>query len=187
MPKPRIVIGVAGRIGSGKTAIAHHIQRKFGFEYLRYSIVLADWYSAHPESKTWLQEIGWQVMSSAGQRELNKRLIDRITHAGNYVVDGLRHPIDFESLKIRFEPNFYLVFVDTPAEIRFERLVDRYATLSDFHKADSHAVESNIEFLKPLATVVLRGSLPFDRLLIQADDFVTTLQRMTTDSGRTPH
>lgn len=187
MPKPRIVIGVAGRIGSGKTVIAHHIQRKFGFEYLRYSIVLADWHSTHPESKTQLQEIGWQVMSSAGQRELNSRLIARITQAANYVVDGLRHPIDFESLKTHFESNFYLVFVDTPTEIRFQRLRGRYATFADFQKADSHDVESNIDFLKPLASVVLPGSLPYEGLLIQTDDFVTTLQRIATDSGGTSH
>jgi len=75
MGESRIVIGVAGRIGSGKSFAAHHLEQHFGFQYLRYSLVLADWFKADPAAKSRLQEVGWGVMSGDRQRELNRRLI----------------------------------------------------------------------------------------------------------------
>src|ERR1035438_8121197 len=74
----QLVIGVAGRIGSGKSVVAHYLEREFGFQYFRYSLVLADWFETEPGAKARLQEVGWEVMSGSGQRELNQRLIARI-------------------------------------------------------------------------------------------------------------
>ena len=74
----RLVIGVAGRIGSGKSVVAHYLERECGFQYFRYSLVLADWFETEPDAKARLQEVGWEVMSGYGQRELNQKLIERI-------------------------------------------------------------------------------------------------------------
>jgi Ni2+-binding GTPase involved in maturation of urease and hydrogenase len=74
----KIVVGVAGRIGSGKTAVARHIERDFGFQYLRYSQVLADWLQEDPSDKVRLQLVGGAVMAGTGQHELNSRLISMV-------------------------------------------------------------------------------------------------------------
>ena len=97
----QLVIGVAGRIGSGKSEVAQCLRDRFGFQYLRYSLVLAEWYHADPAAKPQLQELGWNVMSGDGQRELNRRLIAQIDPKRDCAVDGLRHPIDYESLRRR--------------------------------------------------------------------------------------
>lgn len=173
MPESRIVIGVAGRIGSGKTEAAHLLERQHGFQYLRYSIVLADWYGTDPSAKARLQQVGWEVMSSDRQRELNFKLIAQVDRTRDCVVDGLRHPIDFECLKSEFGAFFRLLFVDTPAEIRFERVRSRYPTFEQFAAADSHPVEANIGELRAKADLILKGQLPKDSLVDQIARFIT--------------
>jgi dephospho-CoA kinase len=151
MPEqPRIVVGVAGRIGSGKTAVAQELARFFGFEYFRYSLVLADWFGANPSDKEYLQEIGGGVMSGEGQLELNRRLIRLIPAGTDSVVDGL---------DAQFRHSFSLIFIETARNIRFERLRGRFSDLHQFEQADAREVESNIDDLKPLASAILPGTL----------------------------
>jgi dephospho-CoA kinase len=176
MSEPNLIIGLAGRIGSGKTEVAHLIESQCGFQYLRYSIVLADWYHTDPSAKARLQHVGWEVMSGDRQRELNYRLIQQVDRNRECVIDGLRHPIDFESLKSEFGSCFHLIFVDTPAESRLERLRSRYATREQFVEADSHPVESNIDAMRPLADVVLDGELPISEITNAAKAFVSAFR-----------
>lgn len=166
MPEsPRIVVGIAGRIGSGKTAIAQHLERKFGFQYLRYSQILAEWFQADPADKVRLQKVGGDVMAGSDQFELNRRLIDRIDPQSDVVIDGLRHPTDYASLHAAFGDDFFLVYTDTPATVRFERLRNRYGTFAEFCEADAHPVESQIDSLRSAATVVLPGTMDFELLM----------------------
>jgi len=160
-PGSRVVIGIAGRIGAGKTSVGKHLSSAHGFYYIRYSQVLADWLAEDPESKTQLQSVGWQVMAGGMQQELNSRLIARIPSQASVVVDGLRHPIDFDSLNESFAPDFHLFYVESSLETRWRRLQHRFSTLENFSCTESHAVEQNIPALAETATVVIRneGSL----------------------------
>lgn len=153
----RILLGVAGHIGAGKTTLAQFLSSECGFQYLRYSLVLAEWQKLGPASKSDLQELGWRVMSGNSQIELNRILIQQIDRRRDCVVDGLRHIIDYESLKREFAQNFALIFLNAPTEIRFERIGDRFVSYDDFLNADSHQVESNINGLLPFADLVLDG------------------------------
>jgi dephospho-CoA kinase len=160
----RIIVGVAGRIGSGKTRVAQEIAGSFGFQYFRYSLVLAEWFGANPADKAGLQEIGEGVMSGEGQRELNQRLISRIPHDRDAVIDGLRHPIDYASLKHEFQDRFFLIFIEAPFDIRFERLRSRFTSVKKFSDADRRLVESNIDSLRPMASAMLSGTLQREEL-----------------------
>lgn len=172
-----IVVGVAGRMGSGKTAIARRIQRDFGFQYLRYSEVLAEWFEHDPDDKSRLQDAGTGVMFGLdGQAELNRRLIARVEPRRDVVVDGLRHPIDYESLQAEFGSRFSLVFVDAPEDVRFRRLVDRFHTHEEFLKADSRPVESHIDSLRSLASVILPGDLSPERTMVALDGLILDLR-----------
>lgn len=160
----RIVVGVAGRIGSGKTLVAQCLERDFGFQYLRYSLVLAEWFHTDPTNKAGLQEVGEGVMAGEGQRELNRRLIARIDHHSEVVVDGLRHPIDYECLAVEFKDRFILIFVECPPAMRFERIRDRFSTYEQFLVADSRPVESNIDSLRSLASATISGTMSGEEL-----------------------
>jgi dephospho-CoA kinase len=170
----RLVIGIAGRIGSGKTSAGKYLESRYGFQYLRYSQVLSEWLATTPESKTHLQETGWEVMAGGMQSELNRRLISQIAPDLDVAVDGLRHPTDYVSLRNSFLSSFRLVYIDSPRKDRWERLKDRgrYATLNIFEVADSHPVEQHIELLRANAAVVLNNKRSLEDLYIALDDAV---------------
>src|SRR5713101_1128407 len=90
----RLVIGITGRIGAGKTSVGKYLGSAYGFHYARYSQVLSDWLAKDPESKTHLQAVGWEVMAGGMQAELNARLISQLPTQSDCAVDGLRHSLD---------------------------------------------------------------------------------------------
>ena len=47
----RLIIGITGRIGAGKTSVGKYLESKYGFFYIRYSQVLSDWRAQNPESR----------------------------------------------------------------------------------------------------------------------------------------
>jgi dephospho-CoA kinase len=160
----RLVVGITGRIGSGKTTVGKYLESHHGFQYLRYSAVLAEWLAKDPESKAHLQKVGWEVMAGGMQAELNRRLVARIMPDADVAVDGLRHPLDYETLNNSFPVSFRLLYIDSPPQLRFERLKQKgkYADLSLFDVADSHLVEQHINSLRTDATLLIHneGSVP---------------------------
>src|SRR6202451_470667 len=90
----RLVIGITGRIGAGKTSVGKYLSSAHGFHYTRYSRVLSDWLAKDPESKAHLQAVGWEVMAGGMQAELNTRLISQLPSSDS-AVDGLRHSLDY--------------------------------------------------------------------------------------------
>jgi dephospho-CoA kinase len=144
----RLVIGVTGHIGAGKTSVASYLKATRGFFYVRYSGVLSDWLAEDPDSKAHLQTVGWEVMGGGMQAELNARLIAQIPSGEDCAVDGLRHPIDFECLSNAFPSEFYLLFIECAQETRWQRVRTRYPQLEDFRRADSHPVEQQTDALR---------------------------------------
>jgi dephospho-CoA kinase len=175
----RLVIGIAGRIGAGKTSAAKYLSAKHGFQYLRYSQVLAEWMAANPESKSQLQSVGWEVMAGGMQTELNRRLIAQVLPESDVAIDGLRHTIDQESLSEAFSSSFQLLYIDSGAEQRWNHLCGkgRYTSRDIFDAADSHPVEQQIETLRTKAGLVIRneGSLP--GLYTAIDEAITSFRK----------
>jgi len=171
----RLVIGITGRIGAGKTSVGKYLESQHGFSYVRYSQVLSDWRAKDPESKAHLQVVGWEVMAGGMQAELNSRLISEVPAKSNCAVDGLRHSLDFESLNAAFSPHFFLVYVNSPLEMRWRRLQWRYPTLDDFHTADSHPVEQQIEALRGRAFAVLDNESSMKDLYSKVDDVLARI------------
>jgi dephospho-CoA kinase len=157
-----LVIGITGRIGAGKTSVGKYLNSAYGFYYTRYSQVLSDWLAKDPESKAHLQVVGWEVMAGGMQAELNARLISQLPAQSDCAVDGLRHSLDYDSLNAAFGLRFYLLYVNSPPELRWQRLQTRYPELEDFVRADSHPVEQQIDSLRDKAFAVLdnHSSLP---------------------------
>ncbi len=175
----RLIIGIAGRIGAGKTSAASYLCANRGFQYLRYSQVLADWLATDPENKPRLQEIGWEVMSGGKQPELNRRLIAQIKPDMDTAVDGLRHPIDYESLKDFSPESFHLVYIESPSKLRWEHLKgrSRYAEFASFQTADLHPVEQRIETLRESAARVLRNESSLEVLYSELDTAIEEFRR----------
>jgi dephospho-CoA kinase len=165
----QLVVGITGRIGSGKTSVGKYLNSRYGFQYLRYSLVLSDWKRQDPESKVQLQQVGWEVMAGGMQEELNRRLIQQIEPAHDAAVDGLRHPVDFESLSSCFSSRFYLVYIESPAQVRWQRLKTKYPTGVDFQVAELHLVEQNIESLRRRSAAVIHNEATLEALYVTVD------------------
>jgi dephospho-CoA kinase len=170
----RLVVGISGRMGSGKTSIGKYLESTYAFQYVRYSRVLLEWFAKNSESNFNLQEIGWEVMAGGKQTELNRRLIGGITVGFDVAVDGLRHPLDFESLNKSFASSFRLLYIDSPQAARWNRLKEngRYASLEAFEIADSHPVEQQIELLRPKAAIVLQNTRTLRDLYSLLDEMI---------------
>ena len=175
----KLVIGIAGQIGSGKTTAAEYLAAEHGFNHIRYSHVIADWFGEDPERKSELQVVGWEVMSGGVQAELNRRLLLKISSGANWVVEGLRHPLDYESLKNAFTSRFHLVYIDSSQEQRWLRLQKRgrFRTFEEFCVADQHPVEQLIPQLKQFAELCVVGGEPLQHLYEPLNRFVASLRK----------
>jgi len=116
-------------------------------------------------------------MAGQEQRELNRRLVRRIDRNSDVAVDGLRHPIDYESLLTEFGKRFSLIFVDTPPTTRFERTRDRFTNYDQFLAADSRPVESNIELLRPLAAATISGTMSVGESVAELRQLVSSFRK----------
>jgi dephospho-CoA kinase len=175
----RLVVGITGRIGSGKTTVGRYLESTYGFQYLRYSEVLADWLAKDPESKAQLQKVGWDVMAGGMQVELNRRLVEQITPDSDVAVDGLRHKLDYETLNACFSTSFTLLYLQTDAKERFERLkrLGKYTDRNSFEASDNHPVEQHIESLRTDATALIQNNLALRDLYASVDEFILSLRK----------
>lgn len=174
----RLAIGIAGRIGAGKTTAAKYLARAHGFHYLRYSQVLAEDLDG-AESREALQQLGWKVMSQGLQKKLNTLLIRRIRKRGDYVVDGLRHSIDHKSLAKRFGSRFFLVYIVAPVRLRFRRVRRRrnLINMRDFARVDRHPVERFIPHLRQNADLVIQNRASLKQLRCHLDTLIGQVRR----------
>jgi dephospho-CoA kinase len=131
--------------------------------------VLSEWRAKDSDSKKHLQAVGWEVMEGGMQVELNTRLIAQIPPHSDCAADGLRHPIDFDSLTKAFPSHFCLLFIDCAQETRWQRLRSRYPECEDFARADSHPVEQQIENLRGKAFDSITNDGSLDELYSKID------------------
>jgi len=175
----RIAIGISGRIGSGKTSVGLYLRSRYGFQYLRYSQILSEWKASDATGKSRLQEVGWQVMSGGLQTDLNRLLVARINSTGDVAVDGLRHPLDYETLKNSFASAFHLLYIDSPIEVRYEhvRFGGKFGSFEAFQALDLHPVEQQIETLRQEADFLIRNDSSLEDLYAIVDEKVRFLTK----------
>ncbi|HXR98060.1 MAG TPA: deaminase [Terriglobales bacterium] len=119
-----MVIGLTGTNGSGKTTLAEHLQRA-GFYFLSLSDVIRgelerDGLALTREN---LIERGNALRREFGRDVLAVRTRERIEAERNYVVDSIRHPDEVRAL--RQLPDFHLLHLEAPVEVRYERAKER--------------------------------------------------------------
>ena len=119
-----MLIGLTGRIASGKGQIVEYLEKK-GFEYYTISKVVREEAAKIniPITRESLQDVGNLIRRYEGSGGWIKRLIQRLDLSKNNIIDGIRNPGEIEELgKMK---DFFLISVDCPQKIRFERVVSR--------------------------------------------------------------
>ena len=142
-----MVIGLTGTNGSGKTAVGDFLKsRGFSYHSLSDEIRRELEREGRPASRENLIEMGNRLRRELGPAVLAERARGRLEPGRNAVVDSVRTPAEVEAL--RALPDFHLLHVDAPVEVRFERARRRQdartpRTLDQFQAEEQRETESD--------------------------------------------
>ena len=168
-------IGICGKAGTGKSAVANHIVRTYG--YKRYAIadevkrIAMRLFKMKEKDRKLLQDIGFKM------REIRPTvwidfLIDQIRGKDKIVVDDIRYPNECEALK---KEGFKMIRVVADREICIKRLSERDGTAAIERLDDeSETAMDDVEIEN-----ILDGSLPLEKMLAQLDNLLISLNAET--------
>ncbi len=138
-----MIIGLTGSLASGKGVVSDFLKKQ-GFVYLSLSDELRQIAKEKKIELTRenLQNLGNQMREEKGAGVLAKLVSEKINNQKyiKAVIDGIRNPAEIEELKKLND--YFLVSVDAPSGIRFERIIKRAResdpkTFEDFLKIDA--------------------------------------------------
>jgi dephospho-CoA kinase len=173
----KLVIGLTGAIGSGKTAVSDHLRSRYGAKQLRFSQILMDVLDRLylPKDRKNLQTLGIILRESFGDDVIVNAFRKDLEGCGAdvIVVDGIRYMNEVELLKTF--GNNVLFYIDAPAEIRYRRTVARAekgeagASFKDFLKAESRETEKQLPDVKKAADHVIENTGSVKELFSKID------------------
>jgi len=179
-----LVIGLSGRIGSGKGTAAEYLKKKYKADLVVFSDILNDILDRlHiPITRYSLQQLGKSLRSGMGRDVIvNAMKADLETSKSKViVVDGVR--FRNEAKMVKDVPNSALIFIDVPVHIRYERSLKRGSrgeaelTMSAFEKLDKAHTESELDLVKKDANFVLKNAFTKEELFKELDDVMKKLE-----------
>jgi len=176
------VIGLTGKIGSGKGVISDYLRENYKASVYRFSKILEDLLTRlyiSIERKN-LQNLGISIRDSLGKNVLVNTLKKDIENDNNkiIVIDGIRYPNEVKMLR-SFKNNL-LLYVDAPDRIRYERCKKRgqrgesHITFKEFLRSESKETEKYIDKIKKQADFILDNSGPKERLIEQLEEILNS-------------
>ena len=119
-----MIIGITGRIASGKTEIAEFLKLR-GFSYITLSQIVREEVKKRniEVTRKSLQDIGNEIRKNEGAGGWVRRLLSMINPEEDWIIDGIRNP--GEIVELRKLKNFVLISVDSPQERRYQRVLSR--------------------------------------------------------------
>lgn len=178
---PKIILGLAGEIASGKGTVAKYIVKKYKGNAHRFSTMLRDVAKRMhlEESRENLQKISTMLREYFGGDILSKTIYFDVQNDKHKVIaiDGVRRPSDIEYLKKL--ASFKLVYIEADMEKRYKRIVkrgentdDRKKTFKEFQKDHKKEAELQIREMRGKADVVINNNGTFGELYRQVDKIV---------------
>ncbi len=122
-----MIIGLCGRIGAGKDVVADFLVNNFGFKKIVMSDIIKEEMKKvgiEPTREN-MQNFSKEMKEKYGRGIWAKKTLEWIKKhkIENAVISGVR---DSEEVKeFRKDPNFVLIGIYAPAELRYERLIKR--------------------------------------------------------------
>jgi cytidylate kinase len=166
-----LVVGFAGRIGSGKSTISIEVARALGWprasfgDYVRTVARSA----GLGESREGLQEIGASLIERGVDDFCRAVLAQSGWNAGEpLVIDGIRHAEVIESLRKLVAPlEMRVVYLDVKDEKRLNNLRKREdAVAEELELVEGHTTEEQVKNVLPeLADLRLPGDRPLEELV----------------------
>ena len=170
----RVIIGLSGETGAGKTTVTEYLHFKYGLQSFRYSKVIEEMYQVSDKEE--LQKIGAQIAGdSRKQRDLSQYMIKKMKPGVSYVIDGLRHMEDYEEMKKCFGEDFLFIYLECSFRNRYKRynkLNFGEISLERFQQINDHVSEAGIIALSVKADSRINNNKGFTDLRNQVDKLV---------------
>jgi cytidylate kinase len=147
----KLVLGLSGYRGSGKSTIASYLALSKGFAVVSFGDFVRSEAKRRgiEQSVESLQTLGAQLVQEWGILNFSARVLGQEPPDRDVVVDGIRHVDALHALRELSAPRrFVSVFVDVGDLERRRRLQER----------DNHVVESEVRRLRELADFVISAT-----------------------------
>jgi dephospho-CoA kinase len=170
------IIGLTGRIGSGKTTLSAYIQEKYDFQKLSFvDKILIPELQRRNETITRqnLQLLGREFYLKYGDIKLTEWLLEGIDPSGKWIIDDIRYPTTANYIRLKFPNDFWIIGVRADIQIRFQRVLARgkegKISYQDFLKMDSVPTEQQIEEVLSQADYFIENDGTLAELYQQCD------------------
>lgn len=188
-----MVLGITGLFAAGKDTAAEYLETK-GFQHISLSSILREEAKARKIEPTRanLIKLGTELKIEEGFFTLAKRAHQRIkSHA---VITSIRHPVEVTYfIKI---PNFYLITIEAPAKIRYERAKRRARSGDNIESYQKFLALENRERMKgggqeldavlTQSNFTIDNSGDFNHLFKQLDELMGKIARSQSDEQEKP-
>ncbi|MEM5829932.1 MAG: AAA family ATPase [Candidatus Aenigmatarchaeota archaeon] len=187
-----IILGVCGYAASGKSEVSNYLKEKYNFEVFEFSDIIEEEAKKLglisenlnlEEKKRKLSEVGKIIREKFGRKDIFAiKIIEKIKEKNleKVVVSGIRSLDEYFAFKNAFGKNFYLIFLDVDAKIRYERrkLQDKSFNLSfeEFLERDKRdEKELNLKELKDLSDFIIENNSSLEDLYKKIDLIISSL------------
>lgn len=140
-----MIIGVTGTLAAGKDSVSDYLKQRGFFHFSLSDAVRAECDKRGlPKDRDTLVKIANEMRASAGHDILARLAIEAVNESGadNAVITSIRNPKEVEYLKT--QPDFIMLAVDAPIELRYERIKKR-SRESDFVDFEKFKKQEKIE------------------------------------------
>jgi dephospho-CoA kinase len=162
----QVVVGVAGRMGSGKTTLAYELAARMSCGYASFgdyvrNVALER--GLDSSQREVLQALGDELIAT-GWPPFCRAMLDFAGYVtGPVVVDGVRHVEAIEVLaRIVYPLPFRLVAVHADGDVRAKRLQTRGMDATAAKRAEVHANESQVGAVLDRADYTIAGNLTIE-------------------------
>lgn len=184
MSDKKLVVGLVGRIASGKGVVSGHLQEKYGAVEHRFSKILTDLFDRLylPHKREYFQALGASLRKELGPDILVNALREDIMESGAevIVVDGIRYWNEVEMVK--GFPVSVMVAVTAPQELRYERIKGRSEkdgeqsiTFEEFQESELMETEKLIDDIMAKADYRIENTGSVEDLKKRVDEVVSEL------------
>lgn len=179
-----MIIGVAGTFGSGKDTVARLIESQ-GFEHFSTADILRaeTRKMGRTIERESLRQTGNELRAKFGSSFLAEKALKMATQ-NNVLISGIRSRGEIDFIKDHTES--FLIFVDAPIEIRYERVSDRGRNLEDktgfeeFKQSEAKELQGNshsqdISYCRDMADFVIQNDGSIDQLKDKIEEILTKI------------
>lgn len=156
----RLIVGLTGKRGSGKSTIAHQLVEEYGFARASFGDLVRDEAIARslPTDVATLQTLGRTLIDEWGWTKFCQAAIAGTRDASKVVIDGIRHVGALETIRRLVAPvPLILVFVHLDESRRLMRLRVRGRIGDTDAGVESDPVEQEVDSLRALADFEIDG------------------------------